>query len=309
MSRGNTFDRFRYRPQIEGIARGTNMKCIERETTSGFKHTELTHLHKMSLFNNRPVCITKRKNDRTKPVINIKKRKKRKVGARADLTKAQKKEVFFLFYPEARNARGQDSSYPCIICQENMMVLDGTMSWNASHIRPIRHCPERDPRYAIPTCTSCNGKMGIGKESYKNSFDMMVRYGGRYKGRVYPIAKTLRERYDDKGLTVLQFVYENYGKATINQEGRLDSHLIISDAQVYHIISKYESREIKKEMELELHKKSEKIKEIHEKIKELLSKVEEIREEEKNALIKEHKSEQKYIEIREQVFDQSGLFE
>lgn len=203
--------------------------------------------------------------------------------SRLDLSKKQKRESFFLFFPGARNNKEATNGFKCIICEENSMYLDVTNSWNAAHIRPIKHCPVRDARYVIPTCTSCNGRMGLSEVSQMNAFDMMVNFD--YKDRIYPIAKVLHDRYAEEGVSVLSFIKETYGKPTENQHGIMDDTLIIESKIVYEEISNREVDEIRTNGQKNVDLKTMQIHSIHEEIRQLLEKVEEVRIEEKNALL------------------------
>ncbi len=238
----------------------------------------------------------------TRPVVKV----HRKATVRIDLSKSQKRECFFLFYPEARNATGMEQGYPCIICKENLMYIDGTGSWNASHIRPIKHCPVKDPKYAIPTCTSCNGKMGVSKQYHINAFDMMVRYN--YRDRIYPIAKVLRQRYDKNGLSVSEFVFQSYGRGSLNQEGLMDKYFIIHSKEVYEEISSREEQDLERERLRAIETQSAAIQEIHHQIKTLLLDVEKVRALERSTIMDMYRDLDAYRATRNTIFQDCNLF-
>lgn len=238
--------------------------------------------------------------------LKVVERKKRRKSTRADISKSQKKEVFFLFYPDARNTTGASKGYKCVICQENLMYMDVTNSWNASHIRPIKYCPLRDPKYVIPTCTSCNGRMGLLEKDQINAFDMMVRYN--FRKRIYPIAKVLHHRYAAEGTSVLSFVHEIYGKATKNQEGVLDPRLIINDPAVYQEIADREAEERRDEGQEEVDRKTSQIHDLHEEIRQLLVQVEQVRTQEKGAMMRMFQNVLDYDNEKNKIFKACGVF-
>lgn len=225
---------------------------------------------------------------------------------RVDLSKTQKRESFFLFYPEARNAAGAEKGYPCIICNVNIMHINGTNSWNACHIKPIRNCPLKDPKYIIPACSACNGRMGLSDATQMNAFDMMII--NNYAERIYPIVKVLHSRYADENTSVLSFVYETYGIPTRNFEGAYDPRLIIESPRVYEEIASNELEEKRSECERNIDEKTSQIHDIHEQIKKLLSKVEDVRVEERNAIKQSFQRVADYEAERAIIFKNSKLF-
>ena len=295
----NIFERFRYQSR-DPIVRPVGVDVLE----DGSKLIHLGAVHGapslpvLSRFGKRKAVVVPTK----KPVVRVKKKR----TSRADLTKTQKREVFFLFYPEARNATGADKGYPCTICNENLMYLEGTGSWNASHIRPIRHCPVRDPKYALPTCTACNGKMGVNRQNHLNAFDMMIRYN--YRKRIYPIAKALHQRYDKDELSVLEFVFQSYGRGTTNQEGHIDKTLIIRNKLVYEEIAEKEARDLENSRLRAVEERSSEIQEIHDQIRTLLLEVERVRTKERTAIMKMYKDLDTYKGVKNRVFNNCCLF-
>jgi hypothetical protein len=296
----NVFDKYRFNSSTrDSIVRPVGMDILEDGTK--VIHLGAVHGAPVSL----PVLSRRTPQKRPalslKPVVKVSRKRRR-----ADLTKNQKREVFFLFYSDARNATGVDKGYPCVICRENLMYLDGTGSWNASHIRPIRHCPVRDPKYALPTCTACNGKMGVNKQNHLNAFDMMIRYN--YRARIYPIAKVLHQRYDKNGLSVLQFVFQSYGRGSINQDGHMDKTLIIRTNSVYEEIALREAEDLEEKRQRAVEKKSSEIQDIHEQIRALLLEVERVRTQERGAIMRMYKDLDIYKGVKQMVFDNCGLF-